>query len=485
MPRYPQEVRPGLRMDASIFRIATTATLLCLAASSARAEPTVLLSGSNANFSPPVMPISYRTRAAEPLPRHHQPSDESTTKPKIVNSSDAAGESDAVEAESAEEAESDDAEEETDEDVAATLFAEYWHRVGSISAEYLYTGEVFNNTRGGISTNGATRYRGNFDLTCKLDTEKANWWTGGEVFVYLQQSHGETLSQNFVGDGQYYSNIDTSPKPQQLTQLGEYWYQHKFADDALSIRLGRQDANAEFAFADLGGDFLNSSFVTLPNIPMPFWPFQTLGVSGLYQANEQLRLGGGAYDSGRNLGQWWVDTTSRGMFFIGQADYQPFADQEESRLSLIRLGAWYTSSDTNAVDGSRSFEGNYGFYAAFDQMLCTEADDAEQGLGAFFQFSWAPGDRNQVPLGYGAGLLYRGLLEGRDEDTVGAGFTLIEFSSVLKAQTGQTYENAVELFYKAQLRDWLTVQPDMQYIARPFGFQRDALVVGVRFEANF
>ena len=308
---------------------------------------------------------------------------------------------------------------------------------------------------------------------------------GGEVFVYMQQGHGRTLTQDFVGDGQYYSNIDTNPKPQDLTQLGEYWYQHTFGDDLLSVRIGRQDPNADFAFADLGGDFINSSFVTLPNIPLPCWPFQTLGVSSLYQPSDKLRLGGGVYDHGRDAEQWWVTTTSRGMFFIGQADFQPFADREDSLLTIIRLGTWYTSSDTEAVDGGSIYEGNYGFYVTVDRMLWPEADDAEQGLGAFFQFSWAPSDRNMIDRNFGAGLVYRGLLPGRDEDTLGVGFSLVEFSPVLRDLTGQTSENAIELFYKARVREWLAIQPDLQYIARPSGIGRDALVVGLRFEASF
>ena len=64
-------------------------------------------------------------------------------------------------------------------------------------------------------------------------------------------------------------------------------------------------------------------------------------------------------------------------------------------------------------------------------------------------------------------------------------FDGVEFSPLISDQTGQTYENAVELFYKAQLRDWLSVQPDVQYIARPSGIERDALVTGFAFEAAF
>lgn len=381
--------------------------------------------------------------------------------------------------------EEEEEEEESDEEVSTTLLGESWHRAGPIAAEYLYTGQVYNNARGGISTKNATRYRGNFDLNLNLDTENAQWWQGGKFFVYLQQSHGRTLTRDFVGDAQFYSNIDTSPKAADLTQLGEYWYQHTFDDDLLSVKLGRQDPNTDFAFADLGGDFVHSSFLTLPNIPLPTWPTQTLGVSSLFQASSKLRLGGGAYDHGQDIGQWWATSVSRGMFFIGQADYHPFADIEDSKLTLVRLGSWYTTSDTAALDGNSVFDDNYGFYTTVDRMLLTEADAPEQGLGTFFQFSWAPPARNQLDRNFGAGLVYRGLLPGRDIDTLGLGFSLVEFSSFLRNSTGQTSENAIELFYKARLSDWLAVVPDLQYIARPSGIQRDALVAGLGFEVAF
>jgi porin len=301
----------------------------------------------------------------------------------------------------------------------------------------------------------------------------------------MQHSHGTTLTPQFVGDGQYYSNIDTGPRPQDLTQLGEYWYRHTIGDDDVIVTLGRQDPNAEFAFADLGGDFVNSSFTTLPNIPMPFWPFQSLGFSSLFQANAQLRLGGGIYDHGRNENQWWVVTTSQGMFFIGQADYQPLAEFEDARKTIMRVGGWYTSSDTEAVDGTAVYEGNFGCYSTVDRSLVPEPEDAAQGLAAFVQFSWAPADRNQVDRHLGAGLVYRGLLPNRNVDTLGVGYTQIAFSSDLRDLTGQTSESVAEVFYKARFLNRLAVQPDLQYIARPSGLLPDALVLGVRIEANF
>lgn len=388
-------------------------------------------------------------------------------------------------AETDQEADSEDCGEEVEaeaaEELQSTLFGDEWHQAGPITAELLYTGEVFNNARGGLTTKGATRYRGDVALTLRLDTLNAGWWDGGEFLVYLQHDHGRTLTQQFVGDGQYYSSIDTG-LDQDITQLGEYTYQHTFGEDLFSVKAGRQDANENFAFADLGGDFVNSSFITLANVPLPTWPYQTLGVSSLFQPASQLRLGGGVYDHGTDHGQWWMTAVNRGVFVIGQADYQPFAEDEDALLTLVRCGGWYTTSDTAAVDAGADFGSNHGFYATLDQMLWPESEDREQGLGAFLQYSWAPADRNQVDQSWGAGLVCRGLLRNRDTDTLGAGFTVIEFSPDLRDLNGQTSETAFELFYKARVRSWLTLQPDLQYIERPNGNGRDALVAGFRCE---
>jgi porin len=188
------------------------------------------------------------------------------------------------------EADADDAAEEAAADIAGWL-PDHWHAWGPLTAECLYTGEAFDKLRGGIpNTDNTARYRGNLDVTLTLDTAAADWWDGGEVFVYLQHAHGTTLTPHFVGDGQYYSNIDTGPKAQDLTQLGEVYYKQNW-DDAAWFKIGKQDANADFAFADLAGDFLNSSFATIPNVPLPFWPFQTFGAAASRQVDATCRVG--------------------------------------------------------------------------------------------------------------------------------------------------------------------------------------------------
>lgn len=173
------------------------------------------------------------------------------------------------------------------------------------------------------------------------------------------------------------------------------------------------------------------------------------------------------------------------MFVLAQADYLPIADREGTPFTIIRGGVWGTSSDTEAVDATRDFENNYGFYTTIDFMLFTEEHSKDQGLGVFFQYCWAPSDRDQVDQGIGGGVVYTGLLEGRDGDTWGVGCSQIQFSPELEAITGQASEIATEAFYKARLNDWFSIALDLQYISRPSGIYRDAMVAGFRFEVKF
>jgi porin len=115
----------------------------------------------------------------------------------------------------------------------------------------------------------------------------------------------------------------------------------------------------------------------------------------------------------------------------------------------------------------------------------------DQGLGVFFQFGWAPSNRNALTEYYGGGLVYKGLLPSRDEDMFGLGLASARFSDHFRAAEGIAgaeigpSETAIELFYKALVGKHLSLQPDVQYIANPGGQYKDALVPGLRFEAVF
>ena len=78
-----------------------------------------------------------------------------------------------------------------------------------ISMQPVYTGEVFSNTRGGLSADGAVRYQALVDLPLAVDFQQFDLPFDGRFFVLAQNTHGGGLTEDFVGDTQVLSNIDS------------------------------------------------------------------------------------------------------------------------------------------------------------------------------------------------------------------------------------------------------------------------------------
>jgi len=57
---------------------------------------------------------------------------------------------------------------------------------------------------------------------------------------------------------------------------------------------------------------------------------------------------------------------------------------------------------------------------------------------------------------------------------------------VARCDQGRTNEEtAIEVFYKARVSPWISLEPELQYIIAPSGIHPDALVVGLRFQLDF
>jgi len=377
---------------------------------------------------------------------------------------------------------------------------------GGLTFECIYTGETFTKARGGITSSRPTNYRSNLDLVGTLDTERMGWWDSGRFFVYGQNLSGRPLSASEVGDVQLFSNLDSTINETErpsFTTVAEYWYEHFVLDNRMRVKVGKQDANADFALSDLGGDFVHSSFGLPPMIPLPTFPSQALGIASFYNVNETVALGFAAYDgtlpSGPQGVRWGFDTLGQnGAISLYQLEFKPQLGPNGELPTTVRTGYWYHSSNESWVEfddvpDPRTFRRNYGCYTTIDQMIWKEefGSDNDQGLGVFFQFGWAPSNRNLLTEYYGGGLVCKGLVPGRDEDLLGLGIASARFSDhfrTAEANGGTDIapsETAIELFYKALVGKSLSLQPDIQYIANPGGQFQDALLPGLRFEAIF
>ena len=104
-----------------------------------------------------------------------------------------------------------------------------------------------------------------------------------------------------------------------------------------------------------------------------------------------------------------------------------------------------------------------------------------QGAIGFFRVAAAPGDRNLTEFGIDGGIVLKGLIPGRDWDTIGLGLSYLKVSGNIADGVRDVnrnygtnfetpdYEGLVELSYKAQLTAWWTLQPSVQWVLHPGG----------------
>ncbi len=55
------------------------------------------------------------------------------------------------------------------------------------------------------------------------DTTAMDLWEGGRFFTYGNAYHGQSLTTNYFGDAQFFSNIDSTLRDAKEFLLMEYW----------------------------------------------------------------------------------------------------------------------------------------------------------------------------------------------------------------------------------------------------------------------
>lgn len=364
--------------------------------------------------------------------------------------------------------------------IAAPAVAGDWQFVA------VYTADLLRNVEGGLQRQ--TRYLDNLDLTADRQFQVGD--EEAEVFVYGLYNNAATFSDTTVGDLQVVSNIDSG----EHFRLFEAWYRQTFADRRGAFKLGLIDLNTEFDAIEAAGLFVNSShgigidFSQSGENGPSIFPTTSLALTLAFGVSDDWNLRLGAFDAvpgDPNRPRRMTMSLNDGVLAVAEVEYVGF---EHSRLVL---GGWYYSDDSpRLLDAGASTAHNQGTYLFAERALARESGSDEQGLDAWLRFGGARTSVNQTGRYLGAGLVYTGLLPGRDADQLGiavaSAFNGDTFRRVRRAADAPVdrAEIDVELTYRMPIGDWLTIQPDVQYIVNPgaVGELDNALVLGLRFE---
>lgn len=403
-----------------------------------------------------------------------------------------------------------------------TLLGDMWglrsalSRAG-ISLAVQETSEMLGNVSGG--TKRSFEYDGLTQIVAQLDTQRAFGHYGGLFNVSMLNIHGKNLSATNLQTLQTASGIEAD----RATRLWELWYDQKFLEeDRLSVRIGQQSLDQEFMVSTNALTFVNTMFgwPMLPSANMPSggpaYPLSTLGVrfkavpvngvtvlAGIFNG-DPVRHNDGSDPQMQN--RYGTDfPLGNGTLAIAEVQFSYPAlgsmvepGQAEPLGWTYRLGAWYNSkkfadqrfgtdglslADPNSNGTAQQYRGNYALYAVADKLVWRDATDPNRTIGVFARVMGTPlKDRNLIDFSANAGFVMHSPFRYRTDDTFGIGMGYahvssraagldvdnIAFGNVPGGPTRKS-ETFVELTYQYQLKPWIQLQPDIQYVWHPGG----------------
>lgn len=381
------------------------------------------------------------------------------------------------------------------------------------------TTEVFGNVSGGSSR--TLIFESLLKAGLKIDLEKAAGLRGFSLSVSMLYPEGVGLGEEAVHDFNTLSNIDAYDS----VRLYEAWLQKNFDNGKFSIRIGQLLADAEFFASDYGALFINSSFGAIPlvshNLKPPIFPIAAPGIrlraapSNAFYAEVAVFSGNVGESTTNDKHNTRVSIRSHdGVLVFAEMGYKINPKEETPALptapdeipdsaqpppppvpatltGTYKVGGFYDSGTFADSAGGPAHRGDFSLYFIVDQELWHPNGIGDRGLSIFTRIGGAPDDRNTVVFYADAGFNYKGLVAGRDKDTLGLGFSYARLSDDLVDNSDISlrshHEAVLELTYQAAFGDHVSVQPDLQFIFNPGAVTpaSTAVVGGLRLNVKF
>lgn len=366
-----------------------------------------------------------------------------------------------------------------------------------IEFEFIFTADFYNLDYYSDTTGKSEKENvdlNNTDITVTIDGEKAFDLKDSTFFMYILGDGGDDPSGEFVGDTQGFDNIE-SPD---TIKIHELWYQQNFDDDKFSLLFGLYDLNSEFDVIETAGLFSGSSHGVGPDLSQSgesgpsIFPAVSLALRGLYNITDNayvqaVILDGvpGDPDDPDNKNAAIKLKSTDGYLATIEVGH---VSSEGDSYQKFSLGFWsYTKATQDNIAAGDDIK-NRGAYASADANVYQESGDPAQGLNVFIRYGFAEDKINEVKTYSGAGVVYTGLIPGRDEDQFGIGVAIVNPTDSFKSgESAAEAETAIEISYYAQITPWLGIKPDIQFIENPgmVNNKADATVAGIRVEVSF
>jgi len=357
-----------------------------------------------------------------------------------------------------------------------------------------YYSSVLGNPAGGKRK--GVRYAGLLNAFLNFDLEKLLNIGGTRFVVSGSWASGKSLTNKDIGNFFSVSSIFSG----QSLRLYQMFLRTDLYEGKVNFALGRMAVGDKFATSSVLYNYVSLAFDENPislliNIPGFFSnPQASWGAWVRDAPADEIYFMAGVYNSNPKLvrdSAHGLDFSFRdGAMFIGEIGYlHNQKNGSDKKPGKYKFGAYYDSGTfprfTDEVDESEtSEEGNYGFYVIGEQMVYQERPVSDQGLTSWAALTFAPEDRiNTFPLFLSGGLVYQGLIKSRERDKTAIAAAYGRVSDDLQ---GKDFEILLEATHIIEIKEWIKIQPDIQYIVHPGGSGEipNALVIGFQLAVD-
>jgi porin len=375
-----------------------------------------------------------------------------------------------------------------------------------------YTNNVLGDVSGGMKQ--GWRYDHSVGWDANFDLERFVGMLGTQFHISGLWRAGQNLSKAVVGNDIVCSTIFGNEQ----FRFYSLCLEKDLLDKKLNVRFGRIAAGDDFATSPLYGIFVSNAVDGVPisipiNMFFSVYATATWGVRAKYNINKDFYILSGLYDGDAAVSRndmYGFDFSLRlkqGLAFAEEFAYAPEKGIGPEELpGHYKAGIYYngaTCRDLYADINGNSFAvtnldtkkhiGNYNVYIHADQMVYHKKGTVDQGLTPLMVVTLGPEDINKFPFLLMGGLVYKGLVPTRGDDTTAFEVVYAKYSNDLKRSQQsvgtefQQYEMMLEFTHKIMITKWMYMQPDLQYIIQPSGTGNidDALVIGFQMGLTF
>lgn len=354
---------------------------------------------------------------------------------------------------------------------------------------------------GGITTylqssDGAPENATDLSYTLDLGLE-ASVSKHGKVFVDLEAGDGQGIdatlnSLSTAGYDPYLTNVTgSSPDTTNVVvpSVSQVYYQGDYPDEHLVATVGKIDVNGMFdenAFANdetdqfMSGIFVRSSGTTFKELDEYYAPAVALQYAASNLIDLSFVAANGNNDGYNNVFDY--------LYLVGQVGFKAHIAELPGNYRFYAISDNRHSAQTTFTkisDGSTTSNTAWGI--SFDQAV-------SDSLGLFARYSAQDDEiaENTVKSSWSLGTLLKGVLWGRDRDTLGVGYGVVMLNHKIDLATALGTndpgdESHIEAFYKFGIVEQFTLTIDAQVINNNGGDgAADTVTVGgLRGQLNF